>query len=108
MKRITEIFTCDICGAETEITEESKTHRFLCPARLCFMDEDDNWIKSEAWVEMCPDCYNAYFALFDQHFATIRKYSKYSYGNITVTKKFKTEDPFTINEPEEFNNASNT
>ena len=61
--------------------------------------------KNEALADMCPDCYNAYFALFDQHFATIKKTP---YGDFVVTKKFKTEDPFTINEPEEFKNAPDT
>lgn len=103
MRRITEIFACDICGAETEITEEIETYRAICPARLCFVD--GNWVRSTAPVEMCPDCYNARFALFDQHFATIKKTPC---GDIVVTKKFKTGDPFTINESEEFKNAPNT
>ena len=103
MRRKTEIFICDICGMETEVTEDFKTHRIMCPARVCF--KDGSQIKSEAPADMCPDCYNAYFALFDQHFATIKKTP---YGDIVVTKKFKTEDPFTINEPEEFKNAPDT
>lgn len=103
MRRTTEIITCDICGAETEITEESETHCIMCPARFCF--KDGSWAKSMIPVDMCHDCYNAYFALFDQHFATIRKNPC---GDIVVTKKFKTKDPFTSEEPEEFNNAPNT
>ena len=55
-------------------------------------------------VDMCPDCFNAYFALFDRHFATIKS----EHNKRTILKKFKTEDPFTINEPEEFKNAPNT
>lgn len=93
MRRTAEIIICDICGAKAEITIETETHRIMCPARLCYTD--GSWTKSTLLADMCPDCYNAYFALFDQHFATIRKTSC---GEITATKKFKTEDPFTITE----------
>lgn len=103
MRRTTEIFICDICGIETEVTKEFETHRIMCPARLYFKDGSQK--KSEAPADMCPDCYNAYFALFDQHFATIKINL---YGDVVVTKKFKTGDPFTINESEEFKNAPNT
>lgn len=105
MRRTTEILTCDICGAETEKSEEQEVllYSVRCPTRQ--YRNDGGYEKAESLVDMCPDCYNAYFALFDQHFATIKKTP---YGNIVVTKKFKTEDPFTTEEPEEFNNAPNT
>lgn len=103
MRRTTEIFICDICGIETEVTEKFETHRITCPARLCYTD--GSWTKSTLLADMCPDCYNAYFALLDQHFATIKINL---YGDVVVTKKFKTKDPFTSEEPEEFNNAPDT
>lgn len=104
MRRTTEIFTCDICGAEAEKAKEQEVQLYSvwCPTRQ--YHDDGSYEKAESPVDMCPDCYNAYFALFDRHFATIKS----EHNERTITKKFKTEDPFTINEPEEINNASNT
>lgn len=104
MRRTTEIITCDICGAETENAkgQETQLYSVYCPTRqYC---GDGSYEKAESPVDMCPDCYNAYFTLFDRHFATIKS----EHNKRTITKKFKTGDPFTSEEPEEFNNAPNT
>lgn len=104
MRRTTEILTCDICGAETEKSEEQEVQLYSvwCPTRQ--YRDDGGYEKTDSLVDMCPDCINAYFALFDRHFATI----KLEHNKRTILKKFKTEDPFTTEEPEEFNNAPNT
>lgn len=104
MRRTTEIITCDICGAETENAkgQETQLYSVYCPTRL--YRGDGSYEKAESSVDMCPDCYNAYFALFDRYFATIKS----EHNKRTITKKFKAKDPFTINESEEFKNAPNT
>lgn len=104
MKRIVEIITCDICGKEAEATtQQGRMYRKVNVPQKIY-DDDGTWNKGNAMVDMCAGCNNAFFTLFYHHFAGIAT----KRGNRSILKKFKTEDPFTTEEPEEFNNAPNT
>lgn len=94
------IYQCDICGNELST---GVMRRFDFPCRR-IIGMNTLWEKAVTKVDMCQDCFSAYFAFCDQHFATVK-----SNGLVLETiKKFKTEDPFTTEESEEFKNAPNT